>query len=112
MLYVSFSVKCLKFVQKLSNSYFQPILVAIFLTIPTVKVKLIPYGTKKVRKDILKLTLSTFPTFCICLLKQMKLPISVKLPVNMWELCIFYLNYIIKFDFMNNIFANLLLAWL
>ena len=42
MLYVNFFVKCLKFAPKWSLSYFQPILVAIFVTIAMVKVKLIP----------------------------------------------------------------------
>ena len=41
-LYVNFSVKCLKFAPKWSLSYFQPIFVAIFVTIATVKVELIP----------------------------------------------------------------------
>ena len=41
MLYVNRSVKRLKLALKLSISYFQPILVAIFVTIATVKVKLI-----------------------------------------------------------------------
>ena len=39
VLYVNFSVECLKDVPKLSQSYFQPILEAIFVTIATVKVK-------------------------------------------------------------------------
>ena len=42
MLYVNFSVLCLNFAQKWSLSYFQPISAAIFVTIATVKVKLIP----------------------------------------------------------------------
>ena len=41
VLYVNCSVKRLKFAPKWSISYFQPILAAIFLTIATVKVKLI-----------------------------------------------------------------------
>ena len=40
--YVSLSVKHLKFVSKWSFSYFQPIFAAVFATIETVKVKLIP----------------------------------------------------------------------
>ena len=43
MLYVNFSDKRLKFAPKWSISYFQPILVAIFVTIAIVKVKLIRY---------------------------------------------------------------------
>ena len=42
VLYVIFSVKNLKFVPKWSFTYFQPILGAIFVTIATVKVKLVP----------------------------------------------------------------------
>ena len=42
MLYVNFSVKCLKFAPKWPISYFQLILVAIFVTIATDKVKSIP----------------------------------------------------------------------
>ena len=39
MLLVNFSVKCHKFAQKWSISYYQRILAAIFVTIATVKVK-------------------------------------------------------------------------
>ena len=42
MLYVNFSVICLKFAPKWSLSYFQPILVAIFVTIETVNIESIP----------------------------------------------------------------------
>ena len=42
MLYVNFSVKCLKFAPEWSLSYFQPILAAIFVTMVTVKMKSIP----------------------------------------------------------------------
>ena len=41
MLYVNCSVKRLKFAPKWSISYFQPVLAAIFVTIATVKIKLI-----------------------------------------------------------------------
>ena len=41
MLYVNFSVKSLNFAPKWSISYFQPILAAIFVTIATVKGKVI-----------------------------------------------------------------------
>ena len=41
VLYVNFSVKPLNFAPKLSISYIQPILVAIFVTISTVNVKVI-----------------------------------------------------------------------
>ena len=39
VLYVNFSVKCLKFAPKWSLSYFQPILAAVFVTIATVKIE-------------------------------------------------------------------------
>ena len=39
VLYVNFSVKCLKFSPKWSLSYFQPILAAVFVTIATVKIE-------------------------------------------------------------------------
>ena len=42
MLYINSSVTCLKFAPKWSFSYFQPILVAIFVTIATVKVESMP----------------------------------------------------------------------
>ena len=42
MLYVNFSVKCIKFAPKWSLSYFQHILEAIFVTIATVKIESIP----------------------------------------------------------------------
>ena len=42
MLYINSSVTCLQFAQKWSFSYFQPILVAIFVAIATVKVESIP----------------------------------------------------------------------
>ena len=41
MLYVNFSVKCLKFAPKWPISYFCPILAVIFVTIAMVKVKII-----------------------------------------------------------------------
>ena len=42
VLYINSSVTCLKFAPKWSYSNFQPILLAIFVTIATVKVKSIP----------------------------------------------------------------------
>ena len=42
MLYINFSVTCLKFAPKRSFSNFQPILAAFFVTIATVKVESIP----------------------------------------------------------------------
>ena len=42
VLFVNFSVKCLNFAPKWPISYFQPSLVAIFVTIATVKAELIP----------------------------------------------------------------------
>ena len=42
MFYVNSSVTCLKFAQKWSFSYFQPTLVAIFVTIATIKVESMP----------------------------------------------------------------------
>ena len=39
VLYVNFSVKCLKFAPKWSLSYFQPILAAVFVTLATVKIE-------------------------------------------------------------------------
>ena len=46
--------------------------------------------------------------------KHPKLPISIKIPVTLLQ--IVYINlhdsYISKFDFMNYLFANLLVAWL
>ena len=43
VLYVNFYAKRLKAVPNWPLSYFQPILVAIFVTIAPVKVKIIPY---------------------------------------------------------------------
>ena len=69
VLYVNFSVKCLKFAPKWSLSYFQPILAAIFVTIPTVKVKSIPdfYTCAIVLKKTneKKLVKSNFHFFCL-----------------------------------------------
>ena len=42
VLYVNFSVKCLKFAPKWSLSYLEPILAAIFVTIAMVKIESIP----------------------------------------------------------------------
>ena len=42
VLYINSSVTCLQFAPKWSFSYFQPILVAIFVTMATVKVESIP----------------------------------------------------------------------
>ena len=42
MLYINYSVTCLKFAQKWPFSYFLPIVVAIFVTIATIKVESMP----------------------------------------------------------------------
>ena len=42
VLYINFSVTCLEFAPKRPFSYFQPILVAIFVTIATIKVESMP----------------------------------------------------------------------
>ena len=62
VIYVIFPVQCFNFVPKRSFSYFQPILVAIFVTIATVKVKSIPdfYTLSIVLKKKKKLLKSNF----------------------------------------------------
>ena len=57
VLYINSSVTCLKFAPKWSIFYFQPILVAIFVTIATVKVESIP--------DLYTLAIVLF---CFCLI--------------------------------------------
>ena len=46
-------------------------------------------------------------------LKHPILPVSIKIPVTMLKIVyIFYVSHISKFDFMNYLFANLVVAWL
>ena len=45
--------------------------------------------------------------------KHPKLPISIKIPVTLLQIVyICMTEYISKFEFMNYLFANLLVAWL
>ena len=59
MLYVNFSVKCLKFAPKWPIFYFQPTLADIFVTIATIKVESIPefYTLAKALINYLKETI-------------------------------------------------------
>ena len=46
-------------------------------------------------------------------LNHLKLPISFKIPVTIWQIVyILYDSYITKFDSMNYAFAKLVVAWL
>ena len=44
--------------------------------------------------------------------KHLKLPISIKIPVTIWQIVYIYGSYITIFDFMNYAFAKLVVAWL
>ena len=45
--------------------------------------------------------------------KNLKLPISIKIPVTLLQIVyIFHDSSISKFEFVNYLFANLLVAWL
>ena len=45
-------------------------------------------------------------------LKHPKLPISIKIPVTLLQIVLLHDSYIIKFEIINYLFANLLVAWL
>ena len=51
----------------------------------------------KLRKPILKYTLNKYHVHWLSSFKHLKLPISIKIPVTIWQ----YDSYITKFDFMN-----------
>ena len=64
----------------------------------------------KLRKPILKYTLNKYHVHWFSSFKHLKLPISIKMSVTIWQI---YLHdtYITKFDFMNNAFAKLVVAF-
>ena len=69
------------------------------------------YMLLKLRKPILKYTLSKYHVHWISSFKHLK--ISIKIPVTIFMANCLYLHegYITKFDFMNYAFAKLVVAW-
>ena len=66
----------------------------------------------KLRKPILKYTLNKYHAHWLSSFKHLKLPISIKIPVTVWQIVYIYMTAITKFNFMNNDFAKLVVAWL
>ena len=70
------------------------------------------YMLLKFRKPFLKYTLNKHHVHWLSSFKHLKLPISIKIPVTIWQT--FYIledSYITKFDFMDYAFAKLVVAW-
>ena len=63
----------------------------------------------KLRKPTLKYTLNKYHVHWISSFKHLKLPISTNIPVTTAYGKIVYI--ITKFDFMNYVFAKLIVAW-
>ena len=61
----------------------------------------------KLRKPILKYTLNKYHVHWLSSFKQLKLPISIKVPVTIWQIVYIYMTAI----FMNYAFAKLVVAW-
>ena len=66
----------------------------------------------KLRIPILKYTLNKYLVHWLSSFKHLDLPISIKIPVTIWQIVYFYMTAISPiFDFMNYAFANLVVAW-
>ena len=59
------------------------------------------------RKPILKYTLNKYHVYWLSSFKHLKLPISIKIPVTIWQVVYIYMT---AFDFMNFAFAKLVVA--
>ena len=69
--------------------------------------------TKTYVTDIKETYLSKIIAISIASLNYLKLPMSIKIPVTIWQIALYlHDSYITKFDFMNYAFAKLVLAWL
>ena len=66
----------------------------------------------KLRKHILKYTLNRFHVHWLSFLRHLKLPISIKIPVSIWQIVYICMTAIPPDDFMNYAFAKLVVAWL
>ena len=66
----------------------------------------------KLREPILKYTLNKYHVHLLSSFKHLKLPISIKMPVIIWQIVYINMTAITKFDFMNYAFAQLVVAWL
>ena len=66
----------------------------------------------KLRKPILKYTLNEYHVHWLSSFKHFKLPISIKIPVTIWQIVYLHDSYITKLNFMNYAFAKLVVAWL
>ena len=66
----------------------------------------------KLRKHILKYTPNKYYVNLLSSFKHLKLPISIKIPLTVWQFFLYlHDSCITKFDFMNYDFAKLLVAW-
>ena len=60
----------------------------------------------KLKKPILKYTQYKYHVHWLSSFKHLKLPISIKIPVTLWQNCLYLQDsYITKFDFMSYVFA-------
>ena len=67
----------------------------------------------KLRKPILKYTLNKYHVHWVSSFKHLKLQISIKIPVTIIANCLYLQDsYVTKFDFVNYVFANLIVALL
>ena len=66
----------------------------------------------KLRKPFLKYTLNKYHVHWLSSFKHLKLPISIKIPVTIWQIGYINMTAISPFDFMNYFFAKLVVAWL
>ena len=66
------------------------------------------------RKTVLKFTfIPSIISVVFASFEHLKLPISIKIPVTLLQNCLYlHDSYISKFEFMNYLFANLLVTWL
>ena len=61
----------------------------------------------KLRKPILKYTLNKYHVHKVFYFKHLKLPISIKIPVTIWQIVYIYMTAIS----VNYAFAKLVVAW-
>ena len=72
-----------------------------------------PYVTENKEENYLEIYLDQVSCPLSRPLKHHKLPISIKIPVTLLQICLYlHDSYLTKFDFMNCVFAHLLVAWL
>ena len=65
----------------------------------------------KLRKPILKYTLTEYHVHWLSSFKHIKLPISIKIAVTILQIVYIYITATSQIDFMNYAFAKLIVAW-